>query len=685
MAPNVALQLAEGKLSLSGIDLKIAKDLGIEVLTPEQTAKLGFMALPALKLNYFDPAHRPMPDWPGRPPFYRLRYLATPNTVAKVTDKKQQRYTQPPGTACCAYFPRTQDWHLLKDPDQPLIITEGEIKAACACIHGFPTIGVGGVYNWQSIPKGIELLPELEQIVWVKRHTYLCFDSDYLTNPNVCSALYALAQELVRRGAYVYITTIPSLAEGSKTGLDDYLMAQGEAEFATIVHASVPVGLTKTLFELNEKYVYVRQPGLVLVRENQAKVSPSAFKEHLEAPKIYHRRTLVPGGEFNVDVVSAAGDWLTWPLRSEATQLTYAPGQPERLSTGEYNSWPGWACQPKKGDVKPFYKLIDHLFTGAPEAEKIWFLRWLAYPLQHPGTKLFTSAAIHGRRTGTGKSLIGYTMGKIYGKNYTEISQADLHAGFNEWAEGKQLVMGDDVTGSNKRQDADLLKKLITQQEMRVNIKYVPSYTVPDRINYLFTSNHADVFFLEDDDRRFFIHEVTVGPLTGDFYASYAGRPGKPGWLDKGGAEAIFHHLLGLDLGNFDPAGHALRTQARDRMIGDVQSDLGGWVRTLLADPDQALRLGDQAITKDLLTNQELLALYDPTSKTGTTANGLGRELRRAGAVMVLGGKPIKIDGQAQARYYAVRNGAQWEKADVKQVIEHLTVAAAPVVKKKKF
>lgn len=680
---TVAMQLAEAKLALSGISLKDMKALGMEVLAAEQTAALGFFAVPALKINYFDPAKRPLETWPKAGPFYRLRYLALPNSVAKATDGKQQRYTQPSGVPCGAYYAKTQSWSILKDPSVDLIITEGEIKAASACLHGFPTIGVGGIYNWKAVRRGIDFLPELEQINWVQRAVHLCFDSDYLTNPQVCLALHELGQELVQRGAFVFVVTIPSLADEAKTGLDDFLVAKGEADFRTVLGRAIPIGLTKVLFELNRQYVYVRQPGLILVRENQAKTSPAAFREHLEAPKSFYQQVIKPDGSFLFEQASAARAWLEWPLRAEAKALTYAPGQPEHLPTGEHNLWPGWAVEPKKGDVKPFLQLVDHLFTGASKEEKTWFLQWLAYPLQHPGTKLFTSVAIHGRRTGTGKSLIGYTMGKIYGKNYTEISQADLHAGFNEWAENKQLVMGDDVTGSNKRQDADLLKKLITQTEMRVNIKYVPSYVVPDRINYLFTSNHADVFFLEDDDRRFYVHEVTVGPLDGKFYASYAGRPGKPGWLDQGGAAAIFHWLLNLDLRGFDPGAHALRTQARERMIADVQSDLGGWVRQLLADPGSVLKLGDRPLEQDLFTSQELLAIYDPLGKTGTTANGLGRELRRAGAGLLGEGRPYAIPGRPQARYYILRNTARWSQASLAQVVEHLT--AAPAKKRSKF
>ena len=318
--------------------------------------------------------------------------------------------------------------------------------------------------------------------------------------------------------------------------------------------------------------------------------------------------------------------------------------------------------------MKPFLKLVDHLFEGAEPEAKRWFMRWCAYPIKHPGTKLFSTAVLHGIRHGTGKSFMGFTLGRIYGKNFTEISQMDLHNHFNEWAEGKQLVMGDDVTGPNRRADADFLKKLITQRELRVNGKYVPTYVVPDCVNYFFTANHPDSFFLEDDDRRFFIHEVTVGPMPEGWYQTYER------WLDKeGGTQAVFRYLLDLDLGEFNPAGPAFRTAAKERMTANVQSDLASWVRTLRSNPEQVLRVGDIIINKDLFTAKELVELYDPTGRTGTTANGLGRELSRAGVRQVLEGRPVRLSDGFQARYHAVRNPEKWlSQKSVGPLVAHL-------------
>lgn len=679
------------KLESSGLTVDDAALLRIEPLSPQQTSALhrAFRPLASIRINYLDPSGTPLPDWPESAPFYRVRYLEAPLGFDGMTEKKVLRYVQEPNTAPVAYYPQNYDrWpELCENADEPLIVTEGELKAAKACKEGFPALGLGGVYNWRAIKLGVTWLPSLDFVEWRKRNVYIVFDSDYKTNPMVCAALKDFANEVQRKGGFPHLVTLPQLPNHEKVGLDDFLTFAGpsanEMFRELLVHAE-PLGLTEPLWELNEKYVYVRNPGLIVSQtDTENKVTPSAFKDHLESSAVYQERQLKPDGTVSYKPVCAAASWLRWPLRKEATRVTYKPGK-EKFIEGSWalNIWPGWGCEPKRGSVKPFLELLDHLFTGAEPEALEWFLRWCAHPLQNPGDKMFSSAVIHGIRHGTGKSLVAYTLAKIYGKNFTEINQTDLHNNFNEWAEAKQFVLGDDVTGSNKRKDADFLKKMITQKELRINAKYTPTYVVPDCINYFFTSQHPDSFFLEDDDRRFFIHEVLVGPLPETFYKRYMK------WLDGPGPSALFHHLLKLDMGKFNPAAPAYRTQAKERMINSGRSDLASWVRQLIQVPDYVLKVGAAKIEKDLFTTKELLLLYDPDGRTGTTANGLGRELSRAGVRQVRGGRPVRLSDGSQARFYIVRNHEKWLKIGetednaVQKVVRHVEKGLVKKVKK---
>ena len=142
-------------------------------------------------------------------------------------------------------------------------------------------------------------------------------------------------------------------------------------------------------------------------------------------------------------------------------------------------------------------------------------------------------------------------------------------------------------------------------------------------------------------------------------------------WKDTTGPAALFNYLLQVDTADFNPSAPALRTEAKERMIADVRSDLGDWVSRLLAEPADLLRVGQVQLPGDLFTNRELLQLYDPAGRTGTTANGLGRELRRVGISYVLGGKPVRTSA-GQDRYYIIKNVNRWLAAGLAEVQQHL-------------
>jgi len=669
-----AYELAVAKLATSGLDPEDLQALKMSALSPAQTEALheSFEPLCSLKITYWDPSdlRKPLTALDGWPAFYRLRYLRPDGDA-----KDDIRYTNEPLAGVVAYFPPIVDWPtIIKDPDQTLIITEGELKAAKACKEGNPCIGLGGVWNFRSSQIGITFLRELEAINWIKRRVYIIFDSDVITKPGVQGALNSLAEELMCRGALPFIVFIPEGDQGEKQGLDDWCVANPSTTIYELCAQCQPLTQVRKLFELNENVVYIMDKGIVVNMHTNVKQSSTLFKDAYQNIN-YAEYVIKEDGSISLKRANIANSWLKWPLRSQTAFMTYRPGGPKIINEGhpydsQYNLWPGWGAEPKPAktiDVKPFLDLVDHIFTGADAEDKKWFMKWCAYPLQYPGIKMFTSVLIHGVRHGTGKSLIGYTLGRIYGKNFTEINQNSLHAGFNTWAEAKQLVMGDDVTGSNKREDNDLLKKLITQRELRVNTKFMPEYTVPDCINYLFTSNHPDAFFLEDDDRRSFIHEVLVGPLDEEFYMDYLL------WLDTTGPDHLFDYLLKVDTSTFNPAAPAKRTLAKDQMIADTKSDLGSWVSRLRIEPDSILRVGEITATGDLFTAADLLSFYDPLGAKRVTANGLGRELRRAAVPRANRGAPIKTS-RGSERYYIIRNIEKWISSDANAMaaqIEH--------------
>lgn len=645
--PSEAQGAMLAKLTSSMIDAETATAAMFKVANTAELKAFGLPGAAAFEIPYFANTGKPTG-------FKRWRYLEdTREGFAAKTDAKPVRYVQAPNTPSELYMPPLVDWAALQaDSTQPIVITEGELKALSCTRHVMPCLGLGGVYSFKSTKRKQPLLKDLCAFNWADRTVLIAYDSDAHTNPMVVAARNELCRELLALGARPAVVDITAADDNSKRGLDDIILQDGPDALAEMFSVAEPFAAAAALHELNAEVAYIKDPGMVVVLETGLKMRASDFTGHAYANRHYWESSLDAKGVERMVKKKAAQGWLEWPLRLELRGIVYEPGAAKLTECARYNTWPGWGCVPKRGTIKPWRDLLDHLFTGKPE-ERSFFERWCALPIQQPGKKMYTAAVLWGVNTGTGKSLVGYSLGRIYGKNFTEIGDSELQDERNEWAVCKQFVMGDDVTGHDQRKYSDKLKKMITQLEMRIDQKYVPSYTVRDVINYLFNSNHPDAFFLEDDDRRNFVHEIECGPLPTAFYIEYMA------WLNSTGASHLFDHLLNLDLAGMRAEDRAPNTQARRAMIDDGLSDLGRWVRRLKDDPVMCLKVGDAKLTGDLWAASELLKLYDPEGRGRATAGGVSREMKRAGFKHVYGGMQVRTS-LGQQRLFAVRDAEKW-------------------------
>jgi hypothetical protein len=208
--------------------------------------------------------------------------------------------------------------------------------------------------------------------------------------------------------------------------------------------------------------------------------------------------------------------------------------------------------------------------------ERRWFEQWFAYQIQHPGTKMFTACVLWSDTQGSGKSFIFEILGSIFGKNFGTVSQKQLAGPFNEFICKRQFVLADEINNrKNVRLDIDQLKLLITRPEVEVNPKHIRQYTIPDVVNWAFTSNHRDSSYIDNHDRRFAIFHVNEKKLDLDF--SKALRA----WKNTGeAAKALRYYFERLDLGDFEPHAPALITEGRAEMIEANLSELdqfGTW------------------------------------------------------------------------------------------------------------
>jgi hypothetical protein len=298
----------------------------------------------------------------------------------------------------------------------------------------------------------------------------------------------------------------------------------------------------------------------------------------------------------------------------------------------------------------------------------LWFERWLAYPFQHVGEKLATAVAMWSLHQGTGKSLLCEVLKEVYGKWGRIIGVSDLDSSFNSWAERKQFVVVDEMPPHDSRAKADTLKKIITRTTVTINKKFEPEYELPDITNYMMTSNRPDAFFVEDRDRRFFVHQVLSKAIDPQFYRDFSA------WGKGEGRGALRYYFEHFDLGDFQRHTLPPINAAKLELQEDARSELDAWVAQLRTCPDAVLRFDAKIYKHDVYTPSELRAMFErqhPGRREVVTSVGMAKALRRGGFTQPMGREVVNVDGES-SRLYIIRNVEKWATVPIQKVVKHV-------------
>jgi putative DNA primase/helicase len=226
------------------------------------------------------------------------------------------------------------------------------------------------------------------------------------------------------------------------------------------------------------------------------------------------------------------------------------------------NLWAGWPTKPEPGPCHRLLDLLRYICSGDGNAPDVfdWVLKWLAYPIQHPGAKMKTALVLHGPQ-GAGKNMFFEAYMQIFGRYGRVIGQDAIEDKFNDWASRKLFLLADEVVARHDLYNLkNKLKALITGDWIRINPKNMAAYDERNHVNLAFLSNESMPTVLEEDDRR---HAViwTPGEKPPDYYAAVKAE------IENGGIAALHDHLLNLDLGDFGPATRPPITDARAALI----------------------------------------------------------------------------------------------------------------------
>jgi len=390
-----------------------------------------------------------------------------------------------------------------------------------------------------------------------------------------------------------------------KIGLDDFLVATGGDLNPLWELSRDDFENTIALWRVNDAFAYLHDPPGTAYRFHDGKIlsQRELFAEVANWP--FDRMAAKALG-----ATTCGTAWWKWQFRRELAGLEYAPGEPDVLNNGRLNLWSGWGAPPDKGDVSLWNRLLDHLFRGAPAKDREWYEQWIAYQVQYPGTKLFTAVVLVGRQ-GCGKSLSGECFGHVLGdSNWTEIGEAQLTASFNPYMKGIQFVLANEVVSSDSRADANKLKNLITRTTAEVNEKFIRQYNVTDHVNYMFTSNNPKAVYINNDDRRYFIHHIThadkLDVKLGDQISAWAKSP-------EGRAALHYYLKFEVDCSKFNPHAEAPHTLGKEITAEHNRSLTDRYARDIMDNP--RLICGEE-MTSDLVPIEYLVELYEKRHPT---------------------------------------------------------------------
>lgn len=188
------------------------------------------------------------------------------------------------------------------------------------------------------------------------------------------------------------------------------------------------------------------------------------------------------------------------------------------------NQWRGFRTKPceqrvQPSEVQPFLDYVFEILCNRDEQARDWVMAWLADILQKPAEKPGTSLVLIGVM-GAGKSFLGErVMGPIIGDaHYAMIdSIGRLTNNFNTILDNKLFIQCDESVHSYQRETANKLKGLITSATVEIEPKGVNSYSKPNHIHMLFTSNNETAALFIDAspyERRYTVLKVNTERAT---------------------------------------------------------------------------------------------------------------------------------------------------------------------------
>jgi phage/plasmid-associated DNA primase len=199
--------------------------------------------------------------------------------------------------------------------------------------------------------------------------------------------------------------------------------------------------------------------------------------------------------------------------RGKVETLAYDPGKPSGVIVGpprSFNTHKAPKIAATKGDVRPWLDYLTHLFPV--ESDRTEVMRWVATLIARAGVKMRYGLMLVSEVQGVGKSTLGErVLLPLIGKNNVSFpSEKDItESDFTEWKAHKRLAIINEIYLGDRSKPYNKLKDAITDDFIRVNLKFKSTYNIDNWLHFFACSNSLSALKIDDKDRRWLIPAVT--------------------------------------------------------------------------------------------------------------------------------------------------------------------------------
>jgi hypothetical protein len=240
--------------------------------------------------------------------------------------------------------------------------------------------------------------------------------------------------------------------------------------------------------------------------------------------------------------------WISDPDMRTYRKIEFCPMK--ELEPDVFNLFQGFSIEPVEGDISAVHQVL-HIISDNNPIVFDYIEKLMAWTMQKPYEKSGVCLIIQSPEEGAGKDTYFDLIGRICGEYFMNTVSAEntIFSRFNGSWKQKLLVKMEELNFMETKKYVDQFKSIITADTITFEEKGRDPLTLSNFTTFVGTTNNEVPVVIGNKDRRFALFRASperVGDI--EFWNTI-----QPILHSKETAQAYYHHLLHVDLTDFNP------------------------------------------------------------------------------------------------------------------------------------